>query len=300
MFITSGVQQALSLLCAMPFPNGKEKIAIEQPGYHLMIEQVETLGIPAFGIKRTEQGLDLAEVERLFQTEPIKFFYTMPRFHNPLGSSLAERDKRELVRLAEAYDVYLVEDDYLGDLEENKKADPLYAYDLSSHVIYLKSFSKMIFPGLRVGAAVLPDALTDTFLTYKKLNDIDCSMISQAALEIYIKSGMFGRHKEKIRNSYKERSLRLHEAIQTHGQSSRGRFLFSSGQAPCMHTHLVLPEDLPASRVIQKMKKQEVLLETIDRHYLSDYPKENLLKINLSNVKTEDIERGIKLLMSHL
>ncbi|MCC8353385.1 PLP-dependent aminotransferase family protein [Bacillus sp. AF23] len=300
MFITSGVQQALSLLCAMPFPNGKEKIAIEQPGYHLMIEQVETLGIPAFGIKRTEQGLDLAEVERLFQTEPIKFFYTMPRFHNPLGSSLAERDKRELVRLAEAYDVYLVEDDYLGDLEENKKADPLYAYDLSSHVIYLKSFSKMIFPGLRVGAAVLPDALTDTFHTYKKLNDIDCSMISQAALEIYIKSGMFGRHKEKIRNSYKERSLRLHEAIQTHGQSSRGRFLFSSGQAPCMHTHLVLPEDLPASRVIQKMKKQEVLLEAIDRHYLSDYPKENLLKINLSNVKTEDIERGIKLLMSHL
>lgn len=45
----------------------------------------------------------------------------MPRFHNPLGSSLAERDKQELVRLAEAYDVYLVEDDYLGDLEENKR-----------------------------------------------------------------------------------------------------------------------------------------------------------------------------------
>ncbi|MCY8105562.1 PLP-dependent aminotransferase family protein, partial [Bacillus mojavensis] len=59
-------------------------------------------------------------------------------------------------------------------------------------------------------------------------------------------------------------------------------------------------EDLPASRVIQKAKKQEVLLEAIDRHYLSDYPKENLLKINISNVKTEDIERGIKLLMSHL
>lgn len=97
----------------------------------------------------------------------------MPRFHNPLGSSLAERDKRELVRLAAAYDVYLVEDDYLGDLEENKKADPLYAYDLSSHVIYLKSFSKMIFPGLRVGAAVLPDALTDTFHTYKKLKLLD-------------------------------------------------------------------------------------------------------------------------------
>ncbi len=62
-----------------------------------------------------------------------------------------------------------------------------------------------------------------------------------------------------------------------------------------MHTHLVLPQDLPASRVIQRLKKQGVLLEAIDRHYLSDYPKENLLKINISNVKTEDIEHGVNL-----
>lgn len=158
----------------------------------------------------------------------------------------------------------------------------------------------MMFPGLRVGAAVLPEALTDTFYAYKKLNDIDCSMISQAALEIYLKSGMYGRHKEKIRDSYKERSLRLHQAIRTHRQLGSGRFTFSSGQAPCMHTHLVLPQDLPASRVIHRLEKQGVLLEAIDRHYLSDYPKENLLKINISNVKTEDIERGVKLLMSHL
>lgn len=225
-------------------------------------------------MKRTEEGLDIAEVERLFQTESIKFFYTMPRFHNPLGCSLSEREKQELVRLAEAYDVYLVEDDYLGDLEENKKA--LYAYDLSSHVIYLKSFSKMMFPGLRVGAAVLPEALTDTFYAYKKLNDIDCSMISQAALEIYLKSGMYGSHKEKIRDSYKERSLKLHQAIQTHRQLGSGRFTFSSGQAPCMHTHLVLPQDLPASRVIHRLKKQGVILEAIDRHYLSDYQKESI------------------------
>ncbi|MGK9430445.1 PLP-dependent aminotransferase family protein [Bacillus atrophaeus] len=297
-FITSGVQQALSLLCAMPFPNGKEKVAVEQPGYHLMIEQIEALRIPAVGVKRTAQGLDLAEIERLFKTESIKFFYTMPRFHNPLGSSLAEADKKELVRLAEKYDVYLVEDDYLGDLDDNKKADPLHAYDLASRVIYVKSFSKMIFPGLRVGAAVLPDALIDTFNTYKRLNDIDCSMISQAALEVYVKSGMFRRHREKIRESYTERSLLLHEAIQTHVQN--GRFTYSDGQAPCIHTHLVLNKELPASRVIQRLKKQGVLLESIDRHYLLSFPKENLLKINISNVKKEEIEHGIKLIMNSL
>ncbi|AMQ71577.1 MULTISPECIES: aminotransferase-like domain-containing protein [Bacillus amyloliquefaciens group] len=287
-FITSGVQQALSLLSLMPFPNGKKKILIEQPGYHLMVEQLEALRLPACGIKRTAEGLDMAEVERLFQTEEIKFFYTMPRFHNPLGSSLTEWQKRELVRLAEAYDVYLVEDDFLGDLEDNQKADPLYAYDLSSRVIYLKSFSKMIFPGLRVGAAVLPDSLAPVFHTYKKLSDIDCSMISQAALEVYIKSGMFKRHKEKIRASYRTRSELLQNALQEYGG-------FSVKQTS-IHTHLVLEKSLSASRVVQRLKAQGVLVEPIESHYLSDFPKENIIKLNVSNVKTGDITRGIKML----
>lgn len=75
------------------------------------------------------------------------------------------------------YDVYFVEDDYFGDLEENKKVDLLYVYDLFLYVIYLKSFLKMMFFGFCVGVVVLLDVLVDMFYIYKKLNDIDCLMI---------------------------------------------------------------------------------------------------------------------------
>ena len=108
--------------------------------------------------------------------------------------------------LAKKYNVFIVEDDYLADLETDSKADPLYSLDHGNHVIYLKSYSKIIFPGLRVGVAVIPTAISSAFHTYKKILDIDSPMISQAALEIYIKSGMFERHKNKIKSSYNNRS----------------------------------------------------------------------------------------------
>ncbi|MCS4467995.1 PLP-dependent aminotransferase family protein [Clostridium botulinum] len=213
-FITSGVQQALAILTTLTFPNKKETILIEQPSYHLFIDYLETHNVPVLGIKRTDKGIDLNELERLFKTESIKFFYTMPRFHNPLGTSYSQREKEAIVKLAEKYDVFIVEDDYLADLEEDPKADPLYAYGDFSHVIYLKSYSKIIFPGLRIGVAVIPNTILESFGKYKRLIDVDSSMLSQGALEIYIKSGMFQRHKQKIRTSYSLRSKCLDSILQ--------------------------------------------------------------------------------------
>ncbi|KAA6449726.1 PLP-dependent aminotransferase family protein [Bacillus swezeyi] len=293
-FITSGVQQALALLASMPFPNGKRKILIEQPSYHLLIKYLEVHGLPAIGIERTAQGIDIQQLERIFQTEDIKFFYTMPRFHNPLGTSYTEQEKKSIVRLAEKYDVFIAEDDFLGDLEGNKKADPLFSYDVSSRVIYLKSFSKVIFPGLRVGAAVLPDSLTKVFNQYKQLLDIDSSMLSQAALEIYLKSGMFEKHKQKIRSSYEKRSCLLNALLQEVSASAGRAAEFRPAEQPCIHAHLVLDRKLSASRLIKSMKKRNILLEPIAPHYLSSFEKRNLLKINTSNVKEEDILRGIE------
>ncbi|WP_251862387.1 aminotransferase class I/II-fold pyridoxal phosphate-dependent enzyme [Clostridium sp. Marseille-Q2269] len=110
----------------------------------------------------------------------------MPRFHNPLGTCYSQIQKRTIVKLAQKYDVFIVEDDYLADLEQDSKADPLYSYGDFSHVIYLKSYSKIIFPGLRIGVAVIPEVLIENFGKYKRLIDVDSSMLSQGALEIYI------------------------------------------------------------------------------------------------------------------
>ncbi|MEH6986091.1 PLP-dependent aminotransferase family protein, partial [Priestia megaterium] len=111
-FITSGVQQALAILSMMPFPNNGSTILVEQPSYHLYMDMLKTYGIRAIGIQRTAQGIDLKQLEKIFNEEEIKFFYTMPRFHNPLGTSYSKKDKETILQLAYKYNVYIIEDDY--------------------------------------------------------------------------------------------------------------------------------------------------------------------------------------------
>lgn len=300
--ITSGVQQALSVLSGIPFPSGKKTVLIEQPGYHLFIQHLLTHQIPVQGIQRTAAGVDLDELEGRFRTGDIKFFYTTPRAHAPLGTSYTNQEKKQMVELARKYDVYLVEDDYMADLEQDSRADPMFAFDRDQRVIYLKSYSKIIFPGLRVGAAVLPEPLVDVFTHYKRTLDIDSSMLSQGALEIYLKSGMFEHHRERIRESYTKRAKQLAETLMKEMSTSGEAFEYSRSSAsyPGIHTHVVLNERISILRIIQRMKKHHILLGTMDSHYLPGYPQDNILKLNATTVREEDIRSGISQLAAEL
>ncbi|MGE6632000.1 PLP-dependent aminotransferase family protein [Bacillus sp. NPDC077027] len=289
--MTSGIQLALAILSTIPFPNGKNTILVEQPGYHLFIQYLEKNELPVRGIKRTDKGIDLQELERLFQQEDIRFFYTMPRFQNPLGTSFSEKEKKAIAALAETYDVYIVEDDYLADLEIGTKSDPIYAYDRAGKVIYLKSFSKIIFPGLRTGAVVLPEALIGPFSEHKRLIDIDSSMLSQAALEIYLKSGMFERHIERMRTTYISRSNQLVELMKEDHKA------YQLGELqPATHTHLRLDRSIPMNQLIQKLKERSVLVEPIGPHYIQSIKKENLLKLSIWHIKEEQLKQGTDLI----
>ncbi|MGE1126125.1 PLP-dependent aminotransferase family protein [Bacillus wiedmannii] len=293
-FITSGVQQALAILTSISFPNGNETILIEQPTYHLYIEYLEINKIPVIGIKRTDEGIDLNELECIFQTGKIKFFYTIPRYHHPLGTSYSKYEKEKIVLLAKKYNVFIVEDDYLADLETDSKADPLYSLDHGNHVIYLKSYSKIIFPGLRVGVAVIPPTIAKSFHTYKKILDIDSPMISQAALEIYIKSGMFDRHKSKINSSYYNRSKKLTETLEKVQNENPLLFTYNRQNTLGIHICLDMQKNIVTETFIKKLRENQINIDSVDRNYLNDFHKEKLLKLNVSNVKEERIEEGIR------
>lgn len=294
-FITSGVQQALSILTLLPFPNNKHTILIEQPGYHLFIKQLETQRISTVGIKRDYSGIDLEELEGIFKEMDIKFFYIMPRYHNPLGSSLSQKDKQEILKLANKYDIYIVEDDFLSDYETDSKADPIYSYDDQSRVIYLKSFSKIIFPGLRVGVAVVPDSLTELFSKYKIYSDVDTSMLSQAALELYIKSGMFEKHRKKMRHSYSQRAKKLHDSLEKYNTINNGTEMYQNHRNYCIHTCIELGIKINIKNILKESGKNSILISDTASNYLQNFDdKKNYIKLNTSNVPYEYIENGIK------
>lgn len=298
LFVTSGIQRALSILTMMPFPNGRQTIMIEQPSYHLLIELLGALHVPVEGVERTVHGLDWEKVERLFQSGEIKFFYVIPRFHNPLGTSLSTADKKRLVALATKYDVYIVEDDYLSDLDHAVSNDPLYAYDTSEHVIYLKSYSKILFPGLRIGVAVLPEALISTFSQYKRLLDIDSSVLSQAALHMYIKNGMFTRYRRYLLEGYDRRIAQLHRTLD---ELSADPIFANAPRNQAVHTFLRLPDNFPTAVLIKRLAQQKIVVGDGSQHFLANSPYTmNLMRINVSNVPEEQIDSTLQIIAKEI
>ena len=294
--VTSGIQQALQTLARMPFPNGRTAVLVEQPSYNLYLKFLEAEGLPVKSIARTADGIDLQQLEEIFRGGDIKCFYTMSRHHNPLGTSYGVREKKTIARLAAKYDVYVLEDDYMADLGDRRGFDPIFAYDQSGHVVYLKSFSKIIFPGLRIGAVVLPEPLLDSFHTYNGQNV--AALLSQAALDIYIKNGMYERHREKIFRQYESRIEILHNAVKTYNDAG---LLEVADVRSGVYTQFKVPQAVNLERVVNRLKERGVLVQSGKQFYLSDYLQwEKFLRISISRARPEQIHEGVKAIIEEV
>ena len=192
--MTSGTQQALFILSQIDFPGQAQEILVEQPTYHRMNQLLLAQNIPYQTIERRVDGIDLNELEKQFKSGKIKFFYTIPRFHYPLGHSYSEEEKLAILDLAAKYQIYIVEDDYLGDLDP-KMGQTFHYLDQKDLVIYIKSFSTSIFPALRITALILPNPIKSLFVAYKNVLDYDNNLIMQKALSLYIDSQLFEKNR---------------------------------------------------------------------------------------------------------
>jgi DNA-binding transcriptional MocR family regulator len=192
------------------------------------------------------------------------------------------------LHLAVKYDVYLVEDDYLADLEVNSKADPIFAFDDSARVIYLKSYSKILPPGLRIAAVVLPPSLTATFENYKRWSDLNTSALSQGALEIYIKSSMYDVHMKTLKKTYSQRMRYLKQITANSNAGVQWNIPKSGLLASLEISNSVHSEDF-----VKKLKMENVLLEGSAACFLTDYCNPQFLRLSVSRANEDQIKRGI-------
>jgi DNA-binding transcriptional MocR family regulator len=290
--IITGAQQAFSIVTRMPFPNGRSRILVEQPTYMGMLETAQLHGCPLSGIARGEQGIDFDELETHFRSGEFKCFYTVPRFLNPLGASYTREQRKRIAALAKKYDVYIIEDDYLVDLETDTKADPVYSFDDSSHTLYIKSYSKITMPGLRIGAAVLPPQLVPLFAAYKQASDLSTPALSQAALEIYLKSGLFDRHTAQLRKHYLDKMTLLKQMCALYIGPYASFTLPKAG----IFVSVTLPAPLKASRLIERLGQQSVTASNLDRHYLPENRHDDMIRLCVNSLEITQIEQGIRLI----
>ena len=271
--LTSGTQQALFILSQIDFPSRTQEILVEQPTYHRMNQLLLAQGLPYQTIERRIDGIDLNELEQHFKTGKIKFFYTIPRFHYPLGHSYTDQEKRAILDLAAKYQIYIVEDDYLGDLDP-KMGQTFHYLDQNDLVIYIKSFSTSLFPALRITALILPNTIKEAFVSYKNILDYDNNLIMQKALSLYIDSQLFE----------KNRLARL--VLQEKKQAQIQKLLKSNPiNLPTYSLHDGLLLDLRQYPKIASLKHSPLGLDFFETSYLSTCPYQ-FAKVPLEKIET--------------
>lgn len=288
-YISQGVLQVLTLLSKMPFPNGNDTILIEEPSYVYYINFLKDHNIKVKTIKRDENGIDLKELEEIFKNNKIKFFYTISRSHNPLGTYYSLKTRKTIARLAEKYGVYIVEDDYFSDLCNLSHYSPVYYYSELKNCIYLKSYSKTI-PYIRIGVAVIPDTLIDT---YEKWIDYSYyysyympSLVSQATFESYIKSNIYEKHTTILAENIKG-LLRTFRKVTSKWDKDIVKVI---GGTSGYYSTLVLNENINCDTLIENLKKRNVFVSSNVEAYYNKDRFDNSIRISSARLDINELK----------
>jgi len=208
--VTTGTQQVLDLTARLLL-NPADCAWMEDPGYSGAVAALESAGAKVIPIPVDESGFDVAKGLR--RAPSARLAYTTPAHEFPLGVSLSLERRMALLRWAHEAGAWIIEDDY--DSEYRFVGRPLAALqglDTAGCVIFTGSFNKTLFPGLRLGYAVLPERLVEPFCRARSLGDRFSPALDQAVLCDFIVEGHFGQHIRRMRQAYGERLGALLEA----------------------------------------------------------------------------------------
>ena len=207
---SEGIQLALRLFSA---PG--DAVAVEEPTYHHVLTALTALGLHPVPIPLGEDGPDLSALEHALSRPDVKLFYTMPTFHNPMGTSTSLAQRRALLDLAARARKPVIEDAYEMDLRYAGRPVPsLAALDRAGGVSQLFSFSKSLFPGLRVGAILARGRVLDGVIALKQTTDLGGAFLLQAALAEFLRRGDYDRHLARVRRTLLARRDALLEALE--------------------------------------------------------------------------------------
>jgi DNA-binding transcriptional MocR family regulator len=199
--LTQGATEGIALALRL-FAVPGDAVAVEEPTYHNVLAALAALGLRAAPGAIRDGAPDLAALERTLERPDVKVFYTMPTFHNPLGTSTDLAHRRALLAAAAQAGKPVIEDAYEMDLRyAGKPVPPLAALDERGLVVQLFSFSKSLFPGARVGSIAARGRAFDALLPLKHATDLGGSPVLQAALADFVESGGYDRHLVKVRRA---------------------------------------------------------------------------------------------------
>lgn len=288
--ITSGSTQGIGL-AAKTLVNPGDVILAEAPTFIGAIQTFLTYQADVKGVKMDEQGMDIDALEEAIKKHKPKFVYTIPTFQNPTGRTMSLERRKRIIEVCEQYGVLILEDDPYCDLRySGEPVPPIKSFDTNNTVIYLASFSKIISPGLRVGAAIADERIIAKYNVAKQGEDLHTSNLSQEIVTQYIGSGKLPAHIDNIRAVYKEKRDAMLEKLKnfpeniTYTVPDGGLFIW-----------MELPRGTDAMPIFEKGVEEKVAFVP-GTHFFADGGGKNTMRLNFSMASLEQIDKGMDVL----
>lgn len=260
--MVSGVQQALDLLGRLLLAPG-DRIWMEDPGYFGASMAFQRAGAQIVPVPVDEHGLSVADGIRLCPN--ARGVFLTPAHQYPLGMTMPLSRRMEVLEWASRTGAFVIEDDYDSEFRFCGPSIPsMQGMDQSGNVIFIGTFTKVLFPSLRLGYVVLPSALVDTFTSFRRGTDLRSLCLDQAILCDFIDEGHLGRHLRRMRNLYAGRL----EALKEGGRRYLSGLLDISEAAAGLYTVAYLRNRMTSRQAEAAAAARNIETRALDRFTL--------------------------------
>lgn len=284
--ITSGCQQALDLLQRVLAPAGTP-VVVEDPVYHGVRNVFERAGARLTGVPITDGGIDMDRLARVLAAERPRVLLVTPEFQNPTGATLPIESRHTLLQLAREFRVTVVENDIYRELRYEGEPLPTLK-QLDESVVLIRSFSKVAFPGLRVGWITAPAGLIGELAEARQWCDLHTDHLSQAILLRFAESGRLRSHLERVRESGRERLHAVLNGCQRHLPAGSHWTRPSGG----MNLWVRLPQEFDATALLPKAERAGVTYVP-GRHFAITERDPAALRLSFGGLPPDRIEAGL-------
>ena len=291
--LTQGAQQGLDLVARLMLDSG-DGLVVEAPTYLGALAAFNAYQPTYYEIPMQDDGMDINALQRVLMSHKVKFIYTVPDFQNPTGVVMSVAKRKALIRLANQYDVMILEDNPYRDLRYDGKPLPtIKSFDTQGRVVYLGSFSKILSPSLRMGWLVAAPDLLQELLALKGGSDLESSNLTMHGIDAYMAENDLDAHITEIQNRYREKKNAMVAAM--------NRYLPDEAHFTNPDGGFFLWLTMPAGFDMGAFMKQHLLPES----NISYVPSANLYatsaqvngaRLNFTGPTLEQIDTGIKAL----
>ncbi len=285
----SGSQQGIDL-AARVFLDPGDIVVLEEPTYFPAIQVMRRAGARIMTVPVDDQGMRIDVLEQLLERYRPKLIYTIPTYQNPTGAEMPLERRRRLVDLAARYNVMILEDDAYGDLcYEGSQPPLLKALDGAGHVIYLSTFSKNVYSGLRLGWVVANRRIIRAFSAAKQLTDLHSSSLSQWMIERFVVSGGMETHLRRICVAYRDRRDVMLSALKRYAPDGMCWNVPKGGY----YIWCRLPQGVSANALVSKAAEQGVAFIP-GAPFFASGEGDGYLRLNFTFAPKEKIDEGIR------